>query len=335
MAAKRLRGERDERGGYIGERGKPIPPGEIRRRRFLKALSVAPVGLLGSRELPAEPAAAEEPGLPMVPFGRHRISRLVCGSNPFHAGSHLSVFVNHDMRSWYTEERILATLRRCQEVGVNLWQGSERHYEKYRLFREAGGEMLYISLGNARQGAEYLKELAAAGAIGVAHHGETTDQLFKAGRLDEIHDYLKLIRDTGLQVGVSTHMPDVVDAVESKGWDVDFYMTCAYERHRSREDLVRLLGQAPLPAGEVYLENDPPRMFRAIQQTKRTCLAFKILAAGRLSDRKPWVEEAFQRTFESIKPTDAVIVGMWDKYSDQPAENAEYVRRYSPLSRMS
>lgn len=336
MAEERRAREAEDRRNPESAIAGPIPPSGIRRRRFLQALSAAPVGLLGARELSAGSAALQgEPGLPRVPFGRHRISRLVCGSNPFHAGSHLSVFVNHDMQSWYTEERILATLRRCQEVGVNLWQGNDRHFEKYRRLREAGGEMLYLSLGNARQGAAYLKELAAAGAIGVAHHGETTDQLFKAGRLDEILDYLKLIRDSGLQVGVSTHMPDVVDAVESKGWDVDFYMTCVYERHRSREDLVRLLGQAPVQVGEVYLEDDPPRMFRAIQQTKRTCLAFKILAAGRLSDRKGWVEDAFRRTFESIKPTDAVIVGMWDKYSDQPAENAEHVRKYSPLSRMS
>jgi hypothetical protein len=125
----------------------------------------------------------------------------------------------------------------------------------------------------------------------------------------------------------------VIDAIESRGWDVDFYMACVYERHRSAADLEKLLGQVPLPVGEVYLSQDPPRMFKAIRQTRRPCLAFKILAAGRLSDRKPWVEQAFRQTFESIKPNDAVIVGIYDRYSDQPAENAEYVRRLSPLSR--
>ena len=80
------------------------------------------------------------------------------------------------------------------------------------------------------------------------------------------------------------------------------------------------------------LPNDPPRMFKAIQQTTRTCLAFKILAAGRLSDRKTWVEEAFRQTFASIKPIDGVIIGIYDKHSDQPAENAAYARRFSALS---
>ena len=123
-------------------------------------------------------------------------------------------------------------------------------------------------------------------------------------------------------------MPDVVDAVESKGWDVDFYMTCVYERHRSAEELRALLGHVPIPVREVYLTEDPPRMFKAIRQTRRPCLAFKILAAGRLSDRPEWVERAFKETFESIKPTDGVIVGIYDRYSDQPAECAALVRKY-------
>ena len=189
--------------------------------------------------------------------------------------------------------------------------------------------MHYISLGADPKG---IEELAKAGTIGIAHHGEQTDRQFKAGRLDEIHDYLKRVRDAGLMVGVSTHMPAVIEAVESKGWDVDFYMACVYERHRSAEELEKLLGQAPIPVGEVYLPQDPPRMFKTIQQTSRPCLAFKILAAGRLSERKRWVEQAFRQTFESIKPTDAVIVGIYDRYSDQPAEDTEYTRQFSPLS---
>jgi hypothetical protein len=69
-------------------------------------------------------------------------------------------------------------------------------------------------------------------------------------------------------------------------------------------------------------------MFQSIQQTKRTCLAFKILAAGRLSERQAWVEQAFRDTFAGIKPSDAVIVGIYDRYSDQAAEDAALVRRY-------
>jgi hypothetical protein len=196
-----------------------------------------------------------------------------------------------------------------------------------------GRKLHYISLGqNGPNAGDFLKAQKEIGCIGIAHHGETTDQLFKAGKLDQIQDYLKRVRDTGMMVGVSTHMPAVVDYVESKGWDVDYYMTCVYERHRSAEELKKMLGQVPVPVGEVYLQSDPPRMFKAIRQTKRTCFAFKILAAGRLAERKEWVEQAFRQTFEGIKPTDAVIIGIYDRYSDQQAENAGYVRSFSSLS---
>jgi hypothetical protein len=129
-------------------------------------------------------------------------------------------------------------------------------------------------------------------------------------------------------VGVSTHIPDVVDHIITEGWDVDFFMGCVYERHRTREELKNLLGDVPIPVREVYLESDPPKMFNVMRQTEKPCLAFKILAAGRLCDRQEWVENAFASTFHQIKPNDAVIVGMYPEYEDQVVLNAAYVRRF-------
>jgi hypothetical protein len=233
------------------------------------------------------------------------------------------------MKEYYSPEQILKTLRRCQEVGINGWQSSGGNVDLYQRFRQEGGQMHYMSIEAQRDDDSNLQRLADVGAIACAHHGEVTDRLFKDGKIDQVHDFLKKIRDHGLLVGVSTHMPDVVDTIESKGWDLDYYMTCIYERHRSAEDLEALLGQAPIPVGEVYLPKDPPRMFKAIQATRRPCLAFKILAAGRLSDRRNWVEQAFRDTYASIKPTDSVIIGIYDEYSDQPADNAAMCRKFT------
>lgn len=297
------------------------------RRGFLKKALAAgsAVAAMGGSATSADAA----PPLPQIPLGPYRISRLICGSNCFNAGSHLSVFVNYEMRRYYTPEQILKTLRRCEEVGINCWQSGHGNYDLYRRYVDQGGRMHFLSIEAGDPAV--LKTLAQGGCIGVAHHGEVTDQLFKAGQLDKIHDFLKRIRDAGFLVGVSTHMPAVVDAIESKGWDLDYYMTCVYERHRSGQELQKLLGHVPIPVGEVYLTSDPPRMYRAMRRTKRPCLAFKILAAGRLCDRKEWVERAFRDTFAGIKPTDAVIVGMYDKFSDQPAENAAWVRKYGTV----
>jgi hypothetical protein len=302
------------------------------RREFLKQAAALPAALAVSG-IACGAAAPEASSLPQIRIGPHSLSRLICGANPFHAGSHLSWFVNQEMKRYYTTEQILKTLRRCEEVGINCWQSGGGAFDVYRQFVDAGGKMHFLSLEAGKTSVSYLPKLAKGGCIGVAHHGEVTDQLFKQGKIDQVRDYLKRIHDAGLPAGISTHMPAVVDAVESKGWEVDYYMTCVYERHRSREDFQKLLGHVPIPVGEVYLESDPPRMYQAMRNTKRPCLAFKILAAGRLSEHPGWVEGAFRQTLESTKPTDGIIIGIYDKFSDQPAEDAAFVRRYASRSR--
>jgi hypothetical protein len=314
---------------YEGDSGM-FNPNELDRegrRRFLTTLGAVPAAMVVSDRTASASRAAEEPmALPRIQIGPYTFSRLICGANPFHGGSHLSGFLNRAMKEYYSPQQILQTLRRCQDVGINTWQSGMGHVELYKQFVDQGLQMQFIAIAAGRPST--IDALASGGCIGIAHHGEVTDRLFKSGQIDKAHDYIKRVRDAGLLVGVSTHMPDVIDTIESKGWDLDYYMCCLYERHRSKDELERLLGQAPIPVGEVYLPSDPPRMFKAINQTERPCLAFKLLAAGRLSDRKQWVEQAFRKTFESLKPTDGAIIGIYDRYSDQPAECAAYVRRF-------
>ena len=267
--------------------------------------------------------------MPRVAFGDYSLSRLILGANPINGGSHLSRFVNVQMKRYFTPECIQETLRQCEAVGINTWQSGPVNLDAYRTYVDNGGAMHYIGLASdSEQDPTMLERLVAGGTIGVAHHGEVTDVFWKTGQIDKAREYCKRIRDAGVLVGVSTHMPDVVDHIVSTGWDVDFFMCCVYERHRSPEELKALLGHVPLPPKEVYLESDPPRMYKAMRGTEKPCLAFKILAAGRLCDRQEWVEAAFEDAFRQIKPNDAVIVGMYPEYEDQIAINAEYVRRF-------
>ena len=302
-----------------------IPDHSCGRREFLKAAGAVSVAMVAGRLAGAESSPAEKK-MPQIQIGKRSISRLVCGNNTFGAGSHLSVFVNEEMRRYFTPEQIIKTLGRCEEVGINTWQASAGSLDLYRRYIDGGGKMQFLAIETDQPGV--VEKLAKGGCIGIAHHGESTDGLFKGKQLDKVNELLKRVRDAGLLAGVSTHMPDVVDAIESKGWDLDYYMTCVYERHRSEDDLRKLLGHVPIPVGEVYLKSDPPRVFQVMRQTKRPCLAFKILAAGRLSERREWVEQAFKDTFASIKANDGVIVGIYDRYGDQAAENAALVRRF-------
>jgi hypothetical protein len=99
------------------------------------------------------------------------------------------------------------------------------------------------------------------------------------------------------------------------------------ERQRG-DDLETPLGPPPASSSRCGSGKARQASFFAVQKTKRTCLAFKILAAGRLSDRKPWVEKAFRQTFESIKPGDGAIIGIYDRDDDQPGQDAGYTKRF-------
>jgi hypothetical protein len=126
---------------------------------------------------------------------------------------------------------------------------------------------------------------------------------------------------------MSTHNPDNVRRVEEENWDIDLYMTCCYQVTRTPEEIRRIAGEIPLPASEVYLEGDPERMFRVVQQTKKTCLAFKVLAAGRRIGSPAQIDQAFRFAFSSIKPQDCLIVGMYPRYSDEVRDNCDRIRR--------
>ena len=103
-------------------------------------------------------------------------------------------------------------------------------------------------------------------------------------------------------------------------------MTCFYYVNRPAREMEEQLGKVPV--GEPFFRSDPDDMTAVVRQVSQPCLGFKILAAGRVCWNKQSIENAHKYAFENIKPTDAVIVGMFPRYSDQVAENAGYARKH-------
>jgi hypothetical protein len=281
--------------------------------------------------------AEDAPKLPQIKIGKYAISRLICGCNPFGAMSHTSSLIDLEFRQYYTLEQIAQTLRKCREEGINTVQGLTA--ERYKALVKAGGNIQVLA--NGRGDPAGIPAMIGNGAIGIHHYGVTTDALYKAGKLSVAREYLKHVRDSGALVGLTTHIPAVVEIAESECWDLDYYMTCVYQWGRTQADLEKLFGDKkdlmPVEAysmivgdgyAEVFLNGDPPKMYQAIRQTKKPCLAYKILAAGRKAQTPESIEGAFQEAFQNIKATDAIIVGMYDRYVDQIAENCGYVRTY-------
>ena len=267
--------------------------------------------------------------LPTIQLGPHRVTRLIIGGNPIYGYSHFNKHFDRHMTAWHTPERVMELLRRCEECGLNTFQNSysERTLSDLDRYRSSGGTMHWLCLGNPDwdQHPELIDDAARHKPIGISPHGALDERLHRQKKYDVLTDLLKRIRDQGVLVGLSAHDPTLIETAEEKGWDVDYYMCSLYFLTRPREEYRAILGN-DLPLGEIYLPSDPPRMFKAIQATTKPCLAYKLLAAGRRVGSPAEVRRCFEEAFANIKPKDAAIVGMYQQFGDQVAENAAIVR---------
>lgn len=288
-------------------------------------------------------AAEQQPRIPIptVPFGPVRVTRLIVGGNPFCGNSHLDVATSAEMAAYHTPERVVETLHHCQESGINTVQARGDYHRVLHwleLFRRDGGQLHWIAqtASEMHDVFQNIRILATAGAIGVYHHGSQTDRFWQEGRIDSVVDYLKCMRDSGVQVGLGTHIPEVIEYAEERGWDVDFYMACWYNLSRRKRQSALVSGDTAAAAGESFDPADPARMAQTVQATSRTCLAFKILAASRRCCSQEQVRQAFTEAYGWIKPTDAVVVGVFQKHQDQIALNvahaAAVLQASGPLS---
>jgi len=268
--------------------------------------------------------------LPTVRLGTSDtlVTRLISGGNPLCGNSHFSDAMNREMSAYFTAERVVAYLHHLQQSGINTLQARGDYHRVLHwleLFHREGGQLQWIAQTASEMSDVFrnIRILAAAGAVGIYHHGTRTDRFWQEGRIDEARDYLTCMRDCGVQVGLGTHIPQVIEYAEEKEWDVDFYMACLYNLNRQPRESALVSG-ATASSSEVFLPEDPPRMCETIRQTEKTCLAFKILGASRLCATQQTVRSAFEFAFASIKPSDAVVVGMFPKHVDQIALNVQH-----------
>ena len=109
-----------------------MPRKQPGRREFLKDSLLASGGaaaLLSLEErilLAKAPAKSGAPapgvsGLPMGKIGKLKIGRLICGGNLFSGFAHSRdlVYVSSLVKRYFTDDKVLETLRICEENGIN------------------------------------------------------------------------------------------------------------------------------------------------------------------------------------------------------------------------
>jgi len=270
--------------------------------------------------------------MPTIKIGKYTISRLVSGCNPIQGYAHSTRNLSNHMLEYFTLERTVEYIQRCERHGINTWQGApgDKVAKALQILRENGSKIHWMCLASDHTTCPSIKELLTYKPIALVHHGSFTDALFRSGKSQKVHDYVKRVKDTGIMCGVSAHNPANIAHIAEKDWENDFFMTCCYYVTRPAEEIRSKLGTEPL--GEPFLKTDREDMLNVVRKVKKPCLAFKILAAGRHCWGPPGVESAFKFAFKNIKPIDGVIVGMYPRFKDEIAENVQMTVKYGKLA---
>lgn len=262
--------------------------------------------------------------LPTMKIRDLEVTRLIVGSNPFTGKSHMDEKTDLDMKEYFSEEQTFAMLRRCEEAGINAVQsrGSMPVMELIGKYRREGGSLLWLAQTgkNLATFDEELDAMMKYDPSAICIHGELADELYLAGMLDRLEGLLDKIRRKNLPCGICAHFPEVLSYAEEKGLRPDYYMASLY--NLTQPDRSHDVN----PTGERFEDSDIPKMYEVIRQLSAPAFALKILGAGRRCATQEQVRSAFVEAFSSMKPGDGVLVGMFDKYIDQPRLNAEYTR---------
>lgn len=294
----------------------PEPTIPSRREALLTGFTAAPLR-----------AALRHEAMATIRLGRHTVSRLIVGGNPVSGNSHTAGGMSREMRDYFTAANVKKLLRNCEQAGINTWQSrGDRHIQRLLTeYQSEGGRIQWIAQ-TASELADiprHIRDLASYRPAGIYHHGAQTDKFWATGAVEQAREMCKVIRDTGVPVGLGTHIPEVIDYVESKAWDIDFYMTCVYNLSRTRAEQEKLVSRHL--DEELFWDPDREQMLARVRRTSKPCLIFKVFGASRNCGSAAQMLDALRVVARYAKPVDAIVIGMFPKYKEQVNENCRLV----------
>jgi hypothetical protein len=257
-------------------------------------------------------------------IGNVQISRLIIGGNQFSGWSHsrdLS-YLRELFLAYSTEEKIMETLEKCEEEGVNaIITASSGYLNKY--WQERGGKIQWIAQIHPKTNdlTSDIQRAVDNGAIGAYVQGGVGDSFVKNGRADLLGKAVEFIKSKGLIAGIGGHSIEVPVAVEKAGIDVDFYMKTLHHGNYWSATPKEKRVEFNVDSGSPYDHDNiwsisPERTIEFMKKVEKPWIAFKVLAAGAIHP-----SEGFEYAFEN--GADFICVGMFDF---QITENALITR---------
>jgi hypothetical protein len=252
-----------------------------------------------------------------VNIGGLSVSRMIIGGNPFSGFSHQSPERDHEMREYYTAQRVMDTFRKAEEVGITtaIVRADEHMRTLLSRYWSDGGTIQWIAQTCPEEGPHlsHLDDAIKSGAKAVFIHGGMMDHLLATDGLNDLPAAMDHVRRAGLPVGVAGHDPRVFRWAEAN-LDVDFYM-CSYYNPTSREETPSHDSNTK----EWFRSEDRDTMVELIATLSKPAIHYKVMAAGRNDPA-----EALGFVARHLRDCDAVCVGYYMK--DHPDAMEQNVR---------
>lgn len=284
----------------------------MKRREFLVTGAAVTLGCLaGAAKSASGVSARAKPAgaIPSVRLGTLEVSRLILGSNPFWGYSHKSAQLDEEMRRHHTDERIIQILDEAADCGLTAVASppDERWRKLWTRYSENGGRLkIWISQchGKPEKMLEEIDLSVKAGAKAIFIQGARVEEQFGRSHFDRLRTWIEHIKEAGLPAGAAAHWPEIHPELERRKFPTDFYYQCMYNVSKTSD----------------YSPAEREKAVATIERLEKPVIAYKILAAGRLS-----AGEGFEFAFNQIKRKDGVCVGIYAQNAiDQIRQNATY-----------
>lgn len=279
-----------------------------------------------------------------VDFLGHKVSKLICGDNPFNGHSYIQNYVTGaEMLQYHTEDKILEAMHKMEELGINTMLPLADPYiiRILRHYRYNGGKMNFIFQTYAPHMINYdaakmsINAMMSVDPIAIYLSGTYTDVRFETGRNHEIIGMLEFLRTSGVPIGFGTHRPDLIELCEKDNWDPDFYFACMYNARKNREGEESGFITGKSKSGLTFNANDRAIALETLKKIEKPIIAYKIFAGGQMlvdktaEEKRGLIKETYDTIFNTLKPNDFACMGIFQKHHDQLTENVEIFNQWA------
>lgn len=279
-----------------------------------------------------------------VDFFGHKVSKLICGDNPFNGHSYITSYIpRKEMIDYHTEDKILEAMHKMEELGINTMLPLADPYIIRILshYRNNGGKMNFIFqtyapfMGSYQAAQMSISQMMSVDPIAIYLSGTYTDVRFETNRNHEIIGMLELLKSSGVKTGFGSHRPELIELCEKENWDPDFYFACMYNLRRNREGEESGFITGKSKSDITIVSEDRAVALETLKKIEKPIIAYKIFAGGQMlvdkseAERRGLIKDTYDTIFNTLKPNDFAAMGIFQKNHDQLTENVSVFNEWA------